>query len=188
LEPCWNGTTFFDGFDHLDSVDKIKDKVLERTDQASYCTAERSFCFFSYDDGQVPPVNGLDSTNVPTELWLTELVTSAPEPSSGETALPDQNDNQDPVSPPPTVAPETAVPTKTPTLSTNMPTTSVTTPEPTSIATALNPTPNPTSEPTLAPVEEPPPDSSPDDGEGGSDGFDMDEIGSDGFNPNDLFA
>jgi hypothetical protein len=176
LEPCPNGTSLFDGLDNLDTVDKIKDKVLERTVQATYCSAERSFCFYDYGNGQVPPVNGLDSTNFPTEFLFTDMATSAPDQSPGE-ALPDNNNQNDGLgSAQPPVTPETPYPIKAPIA-------------PTNIATASpipGPTLNPTLEPTPMPLEEQPPDSSPENGEGGNDSFDMDEIGSDGFNPNDF--
>jgi hypothetical protein len=180
LEPCPNGTSLFDGLDQLDTVDKIKDKVLERTKQATYCSAERSFCFYDYDNGQMPPINGLDSTNFPTEVLFTEMVTSAPDPSPAPVETLPDNDNELQASAPPTVAPETPFPTKAPIPPTNTPTASPTT------DLGLDRTPNPTLEPTVAPVEEPQPDSPPGDGTGGSDGFNMDDIGSDGFDPSDI--
>lgn len=176
LEPCPNGTAFFEGFDDLASFDKIKDKVLERTQQATYCSPDRNFCFYDYDDGKVPPVNGLDSTNVPTIFSFTEAFTAAPE------AAPRENDENGPIvesSTPspvqPSDPPQTLAPSIAPIPRTDVPT--------------ISPTPFPSAAPTPTPpvTQEPAPD--PNSGSGsGSDGFDMDEIGSDGFNPNDLFG
>lgn len=172
MEPCPNDTTIFDGITDLNSFDKIKDKILERTAQSTYCSAEKSFCFYDYDDGIVPPVNGVDSTNFPTTLLLvTEAVTSAPSPSPDDTATNTEDDIA------PTGPPDTLVPTIAPIPPTEVPT-DPTTPEP---------TPEPTPDPT--PEEQPdPPDAGGGEGGGGSDGFDMNEIGSDGFDPNDLFG
>jgi hypothetical protein len=187
LEPCPNGTNLFDEFGDLDTFDKIKDKVLERTNQATYCSAERSFCFYNYDDGQVPPVNGLDSTNYPSEFKFTEAITTAPTPSPEDIndvstptdEIPDNEDQEIAVAP--TEPPQTDVPTVAPIPPTRAPT------DPPTSAQTSEPTPDPTPDTTPEPVEEQQPDSSPNGG-GGSDGFNMDEIGSDGFDPNDLLG
>ncbi|KAG7354715.1 hypothetical protein IV203_004071 [Nitzschia inconspicua] len=179
MEPCPNGTSFLDGITDLDSFDKFKDKVLERTNQGTYCSVERNFCFYDYDDGQIPPVNGLDSTNYPTELLLTEGITSAPSASPGDSidvATPEEEAPDQEMTNAPTEPPETFVPTRAP-----IPPTSIPTDPPTAV-----PTPDPTPGSTPAPAEDqqnPSPG-----GGGGSDGFNMNEIGSDGFNPNDLFG
>jgi hypothetical protein len=180
LQPCTNGTNIFNDFniDNLDTFDKIKDTVLGRTLQGSYCSAEQSFCFFDYDDGQQPPVNGEDSTNYPTEeIFATQVPvgdsTDPPVPEESEEPEPAEDPTAAPVAEP-TDPPETPSPTRAPIASTPNPTTS--------------PTARPTASPTPAPVqeeEEPEPDSG---GGDGSDGFDMDEIGSDGFNPNEMFG
>ncbi|KAG7358748.1 hypothetical protein IV203_015337 [Nitzschia inconspicua] len=185
LEPCPAGTSFLDEITDLDSFDKFRDKVLERTDQGTYCSVERSFCFYSYDDGQVPPVNGLDSTNYPTEFLLTEAVTSTPSAAPGDTtdvvATPEEDEPDQEITIAPTNPPETFVPTRA-----SVPPTSISTDPPT-VAPAPDPTRNPTPVPSTSPVEEQQVPS-PGAGEGGSDGFNMDEIGSDGFDPNDLFG
>ncbi|KAL3910614.1 MAG: hypothetical protein SGARI_002035 [Bacillariaceae sp.] len=171
ISPCPNGTSLFDGFtiDNLDTFDKIKDKVLDRTEQGTYCSAEQSFCFYDYDDGQLPPINGDNSTNVPTEEILATIVPEA-SPVDDSTEPPEPNVFEDPSEPPvpePTDPPETPPPTEAP----------VQTPSPTA---------RPTDSPTTAPVQED--EQEPDGSGGGSDGFDMNEIGSDGFDPNDLFG
>jgi hypothetical protein len=188
-EPCPNSTNLFSGFDSLVSsdttFDDVKGKLLERTWQGTYCSAERSFCFYDYDDGKQPRINADNSTAVPTTFL--DDVTSAPDtsPSDGDDEdgddtssptpapqLPIESPTERPVSP--TEPPRTPEPTEVPMPETDPPT----------IKPTLRSTPNPTPSPTSEPNDT---DTGNDGGGEGSDGFNMDEIGSDGFNPNDLF-
>eukprot|EP00539_Tryblionella_compressa_P018478 CAMPEP_0178872720 /NCGR_PEP_ID=MMETSP0747-20121128/8277_1 /TAXON_ID=913974 /ORGANISM="Nitzschia punctata, Strain CCMP561" /LENGTH=743 /DNA_ID=CAMNT_0020539959 /DNA_START=291 /DNA_END=2522 /DNA_ORIENTATION=+ len=175
-EPCPNATNLFNGLDSLETFDDVKNKLTERTSQATYCTEEEiSFCFYDYDDGQVDPVNVVP-TSMPSELLFEQDVTSAPvaSPSEiGEPTSPPVMPNELPNDPPLTSAPSN-IP-----MSDLDPPTEVPTPEPSTNVPTQNPTESPIAS---VPTEEPPDDTS------GSDGFNMDEApGQDAFDPSDFF-
>jgi hypothetical protein len=218
LQPCPNSTKFFNDFtSNLDSFDDVKNTIMARSFQSSYCAItpeERSFCFYDYDGGQVEPVNQANWTasisSMPSELPLDEVITSAPEAAPEEEDVPTGSEvvvTTPPVSPTlppgestvPPVGPET--PTRAPVAPTlpplepSEPPVDSTEEPPT--RPPVTPTPPSTEQPTSTPetnapapdpVSEPTADDSGSGGGGGSDGFDMDEVGSDSFNPDDVFG
>jgi hypothetical protein len=171
LQPCPNSTNLFTGITEIASLEEARDKVLERNNQGTYCSAEKNFCFFDYDTGQLPPVNAnetaapsgfiFDVTNIPTDPPASPVVVPP--------SLPQEPD-EDPQQPEPTIPPVN--PTDAPT------------PIPTD-APVPDPTPAPTDD---VPEPQPEPEPQPTPGSEGSDGFNPDDTGSDGFNMNDLFG
>ena len=172
LQPCPNATNLFTGITQIGSLDQAKDKILERNNQATYCSAETNFCFFDFDDGQVPDVNA-NATEAPSELLFPTdpPTTTIATPDDPPTEVPGEDDSP-PTSPPEPVVDETTVaPTPIPTVA---PTPAPTEPEP---------------QPEPEPVPEPEPEPEPAPGPGnGSDGFNPGDTGSDGFNMEDLFG
>lgn len=210
LMPCPNSTNIFsDITNQLDSFQDVKDSVLGRSIQGTYCATnpeERSFCFYDYNDGQTEMVNLAEWTDsltpMPTELLPTQAVTLAPVASPGGEDGPTGSDTDststplDPTVPPvePTVPPvEPTLPPVEPTLppveQTLPPEASITPPTQAPILPPTFPPTSPvqTSSPTSVSVTEPTEGGS-GEGEDGSDGFNMDEVGSDSFNPVDLFG
>mmetsp|Transcript_48977 Transcript_48977/g.118605 ORF Transcript_48977/g.118605 Transcript_48977/m.118605 type:complete len:742 (-) Transcript_48977:399-2624(-) len=165
LQPCPNATNLFTGITEIGSLDEARDRILERNSQATYCSAETNFCFFDFNDGQVPDVNA-NATAAPSELLFpTDPPATITTPDDPPAEVPGEDDFQ-PTSPP----------------------------EPTVDETTVAPTPIPTVAPTPAPTEpepqaEPEPEPAPGPGPGsGSDGFNPGDTGSDGFNMDDLFG
>jgi hypothetical protein len=194
LQPCPNSTNLFAGFDTVASFDDIKNKVKERTTQGTYCaiegSGEKSFCFYDYNSGELEPVNNaeyiasLNTTAAPSAQSFEQEVTAPPvtppsTPAPTEFLAP-PDDLTQPSVPVSTEAPTDGVPAPT-----DEPVPAPTdepVPVPTDLPTDI-PTKLVTRSPTAAPVDAP--DPGPDNG---SDGFNMDEIGSDAFNPNDFFG
>lgn len=166
LEPCPNSTNLFSGITDLGSLDEVRYKLLERSQQGTYCSAETSFCFYDYDDGQLPAVNA-NETAVPSEFLFEQDVTSSPIES-----VPTK---------PPDLSPETSSPDlETPATANPPPTPAPVTPTPQPVVPTETPTdPVPTEVPTE--MQQPGPDPG-----SGSDGFNPEDTGSDGFNMNDL--